>query len=373
MVCSAKLAVGATLTSMTPGSGVIVVDVSRGSGGGLVALDHHRAADPRSRVVDPRDQVDEVLERLGGRHEDVEQPVADLGDHRGGRRGLVVVDLAPSARRRVQLVADRGRVGVEPRPRRLPADRVQRQPQPRRRVAVQQHDAAAPQSPVGAGPAEVVVAAVQRQHEGRGGFGGFVEACQQFGAARGGVSAECQVEIGVRCNRVTLGQADFGRQPRQWIFVSRPHLRRRQAQTVGDRGQQVLGGGVGCRRAGPDRCPRDRPAVSSSGHSGCPSVRQYSPICQRGNGSPGYHLPCLRWTSPCGAHRAFSRAASSEARSRLCGPSASVVHSGSTWLSIETNVGSPPTVSRTSPAASRLSTRARRPGSSPTPRRCRAA
>ena len=97
---------------------------------------------------------------------------------------------------------------------------------------------------------------------------------------------------------------------------------------------------------------------ASSVHSGSPSVRQYSPICQRGNGSPGYHLPWLRCTSPCGAHIFFSRAASAEARSRLCGPSASVVHSESTWLSIETNVGSPPTVSRTSPAASRSSTRA---------------
>ena len=92
-------------------------------------------------------------------------------------------------------------------------------------------------------------------------------------------------------------------------------------------------------------CGRSAHGSASSAslvHNGLPSARQYRPICQRGNGSPGYHLPWLRCTSPCGAHCALSRAASTEARCRLCGPSASVVHSGSTWLSMETNVGSPP-------------------------------
>ena len=53
----------------------------------FVAFDHHRAADLRGRGLEPGNEVDEVFQRLGGRQEDVEQPVADLGDHRGDRRG----------------------------------------------------------------------------------------------------------------------------------------------------------------------------------------------------------------------------------------------------------------------------------------------
>ncbi|SHV83088.1 Uncharacterised protein [Mycobacteroides abscessus subsp. abscessus] len=84
-------------------------------------------------------------------------------------------------------------------------------------------------------------------------------------------------------------------------------------------------------------------------------MRHISPICQRGNGSPGYHFPWLRCTSPSGAQAAFSWAVSADASVRLCGPSAAVVHSSSVWLSIETKVGSPPTVNRTSRSAIRSS------------------
>ena len=44
-------------------------------------------------------------------------------------------------------------------------------------------------------------------------------------------------------------------------------------------------------------------SASSSGRRqiGLPSVRHISAICQRGSGSPGYHLPWLRCTSPPGA------------------------------------------------------------------------
>ncbi len=47
-----------------------------------IAFDNDRAVDLRRGGLDPGDEVDEVLQRFGGRHEDVEQAVADLGDHR---------------------------------------------------------------------------------------------------------------------------------------------------------------------------------------------------------------------------------------------------------------------------------------------------
>ena len=167
-VCSAKLAVGATLTSMTPGSGVIVIDVQPWVRRRSVALDHHRAVDLGRRGFDSADQVDEMFERLGGRHEDVQQAVANLGDHGGRRRGFVVLDhRVHRAGLRRQAPARRSSGRGQRRPRRLPADRIQRQPQTGRRIPLDQHDAAAAQPPVRAGPAKIVVSAVQRQHERR--------------------------------------------------------------------------------------------------------------------------------------------------------------------------------------------------------------
>ena len=309
---------------------------------------------PWRRGLHPGDQVDEVFELLGGRQEDVQQPVANLGDHRGGGR----VSASSTAASAVSASASPGRrasgSAVERWARRAPADRVQRQPQPGRRIAVQQHDSAAAQPPVGTGPAGVVVAAVQRQHVGGRVDDRLVEAGEQRRARRGTVVL--QIVVGRRPDRPPAGGP--------WRPVGRADPRRPAAP--GWRAARV-------RRRSP-RAPAARrlgstsrsssahgsASSASSLHSGWPSARQCSPICQRGNGSPGYHLPWLRCTRPSGAHTAFSRAASSEARSRLCGPSASVIHSSSTWLSTETNVGSPPTVSRTSASASRSSTSAPR-------------
>ena len=96
---------------------------------------------------------------------------------------------------------------------------------------------------------------------------------------------------------------------------------------------------------------------AASVHSGSPSVRQCSPICQRGNGSPGYHLPWLRCTRPLRCpHLLQPRARDPRPAPACAGRRRRWSTRGSTWLSIETNVGSPPIVSRTSPAASRLST-----------------
>src|ERR1700704_2488518 len=84
-----------------------------------------------------------------------------------------------------------------------PADGVQRQPQPGRRVALEQDDAAAPQLPVRAGPARIVVAAMQRQHVGGGLGDKLLEPGQQRLATVCGVVGQ----IVLRRNRFTRGPA----------------------------------------------------------------------------------------------------------------------------------------------------------------------
>ena len=90
---------------------------------------------------------------------------------------------------------------------------------------------------------------------------------------------------------------------------------------------------------------------------GTPSVRQYTPSAQRGSGSPGYHLPWPTWSSAPDANRRINRCVSTPASSRLRGESAAMFHSGPSMSSIDTKVGSPPCVSRTSCASSSPSTR----------------
>ena len=85
----------------------------------------------------------------------------------------------------------------------------------------------------------------------------------------------------------------------------------------------------------PRRAPRcARPArvgsASSRGsrHRGWPSVRQLTPTCQRGSGSPGYHLPwlcCDQRPRREPARRGGSPSA--VASGRLVGPSAAMFHS----------------------------------------------
>ena len=156
-----------------------------------VALGDDRAVGLGRGLLDAANQVDEVLQLLGGRQVDVEQSVPDLGHHRRRRHCVGVLDdrivgigidgQAPPRRQWVGLVG---------RWRRLPADRVQGQPQSGGRVTLQQHDAAAAQSPVGAGPPGVVVTTVQRQHVG-GGFGDrLVEPGHQRGPGVRGVGLQ---------------------------------------------------------------------------------------------------------------------------------------------------------------------------------------
>ena len=94
-----------------------------------VTLHDQRTTHRRSGLLHPGYQVDEVLHRIGGRQEDIERPVPDLGDQRSGRVGLGVFhDGVLRAHAGGQIVAGRQQVGLEGSPRRMPADRVQRQP-----------------------------------------------------------------------------------------------------------------------------------------------------------------------------------------------------------------------------------------------------
>ena len=276
-----------------------------------------------------------------GRQEYVEQAVADLGDHRGDRctPSASSTSASSGSASAQQAAAARQRVGGMRRPRRPPADRVQRQPQPGGRVALEQHDAAAPQLPVRAGPAGVVVAAVQRQHVGGGLGDRIVEPGQQRGPAVGGVGREVVVGRDRFARRAGARQRPAGSaRPRRRAAPGRRAGRARRRWR-----RARCAPASGATRSSAVRSAHGSASSASSVHSGSPSVRQCSPICQRGNGSPGYHLPWLRCTRPCGAQTRLQPARPAPMRAaRLCGPSASVVHSGSTWLSIETNVGSPP-------------------------------
>ena len=232
----------------------------------FVAFDDDRAADLRRRGVHPADQVDEVFQRLGRRHENVEQPAANLGDHRGGRRGVESsVVLQPRlGRRRVQLVADGGRVGDEGVGRggfQLIASSGSRRPagespststmRPRRS---RQSALAQPRSSS---------RLMQRKHEccwGRRWIRRDVPAVRRGSR---GVVAGFGVEIGIRwATGSPSGRRALAASPRQGVFVRRPYLRQRQAQLVGDGGQQLAGPSASGPPAGrPDRCPRDRPAA----------------------------------------------------------------------------------------------------------------
>ena len=143
--------------------------------------------------------------------------------------------------------------------------------------------------------------------------------------------------------------------PAQRILEGRPHLGGRQAQPVA-MAPSTLWAASGRRapaRTGRPRVGHQRVVGPQRLTVGAP-VKANLPARQGFSGIP-LALAALHQTW--GAHTFFSRAASSEARAfvRPVGVGGPL---GIDLVSIETNVGSPPTVSRTSPAASRSSTRA---------------
>ena len=138
------------------------------------------------------------------------------------------------------------RVGVEGGPRRFPADRVQRQPQPGRRVSFQQHDAAPTQRPIRTGPPGVVVAPVQRQDIGGWLVDRALEPGQQPGAGRGAVGFEVVGRVDGQPGRLPHRRG----QAAQRILEGRADLGGGEPQRIGDRGQQRVGRVVGGRCGG---------------------------------------------------------------------------------------------------------------------------
>ena len=121
-----------------------------------------------------------------------------------------------------------------------------------------------------------------------------------------------------------------GRRPGRW------RRRRRRRHSARHRG----------RRAAPGRArpARRRPASGTAAPSA--AVARQDRACPGRIAAP-----------PPAPTAATSRRSSRPAKARLVGPSASVFHSGASWSVAATKVGSPPKVSRTSPAASARSTR----------------
>src|SRR3989344_5091049 len=99
-------------------------------------------------------------------------------------------------------------------------------------------------------------------------------------------------------------------------------------------------------------CEGLRSSANSAGfcHAGWPSARQQIDSAQRGNCSPGYHLPWPKCRKPPWPYSARSLCTSSVAKPRLVGPRASVFHSGASRSPTATKVGSAPIVRRTLPA-----------------------
>ena len=133
-----------------------------------VALEDHRRAGLGRGALDQPDQLDELLQLLQRRQEDVHEAVPGLHHQRRPRRRLLGVDhdrarpMTGRIERRsgpgVALLAGEVRVG--------PGDRAERQPHAGREVAGDQHEPAAPGPPGRAGPALAEPRRQQRQRPG---------------------------------------------------------------------------------------------------------------------------------------------------------------------------------------------------------------
>ena len=127
-------------------------------------------------TLDPLDKINEVVQFLSGWQINVEQSFPYLGQERGPRHRLGILDHGAVSRFVLTFFHIAGpqrgpilhRISLRGHRRRFPADRVQRQPQPRGRIPFQQNDASTAQPPVGTGPAGPVLSAVQWKHVGSG-------------------------------------------------------------------------------------------------------------------------------------------------------------------------------------------------------------
>ncbi len=136
-------------------------------GGRRIALEQHGHALLGRRLLDRRDELDELLRTLGRRHEDAQMSVARLDRHRGAHGTQLLLHrhgprrrLGLAARLQHRLVGRQCRMGGErvqrhhgiALVRRLPGQRRQRQAETDRGIAGHQEQLAAPRLPALAAP-----------------------------------------------------------------------------------------------------------------------------------------------------------------------------------------------------------------------------
>ena len=292
-----------------------------------VALQHHRRADRGGRVLHGRDQLDPRVEFLERRQEHIQQcrPATSatsavvgtpfgaatttargfgpsLDDRQrglGGAAGRVPArvsggtqEIASSGSRRP---AGESPVSSTIRPRR---SRQSALPQPIVGGRLLGAGSSVSVSGVGSGAASRCSGSTKA-------LGSVTDSSSSCSSSSRASGLSASRSVG---HRLAGRHPDLLRQLAERVLVGRPDLAGRQLEELGD-------GADKARRRGPDRDagPRLPRAVgrsvvahgsaSSAGsdHSGTPSARQCSAICQRGNGSPGYHLPWPRCTTPPGA------------------------------------------------------------------------
>ena len=256
-----------------------------------VALDHDRARQVGGRRLDDGEQLDRVLDVLERRQEDADASVAELDAERGRRR---LVDL--DDRRRRPRAASRAPAGrraprtASVRGRRAAADHVSessgsrrpigespgiRNRRPRRSVHVVVRPARLPSGDGCSGSTNAV-----------GSPTWSVESLDEPDRVRRRRRMSSSVRRR-RVGRLAVGQP--GLAPAAWSTGS------------SYAGEELVGSSpkaaampcasiVGVVERRRSRCRRVGEQVGSY-HSGSPSSRQWMPSCQRGSGSPGYHLP----------------------------------------------------------------------------------
>ena len=289
----------------------------RGSGGGAVALEHHRQSGvcAAARSIS-REQLDEVLEPLERRQEDVDEAVARLDHQRGPARRLLGSTTT-------------ARGGLAPRLQRRSAPRGTT-PRRRTRGSRQEIELSGSRSPPVSRRAPAPAGRDGTARRGwpsprrtSDGSSGSTQAAGSAASARS--SSATSVRTGAaRVDRPGRGPSAAGpRRPAARAGPRRPACScsagsPKSAVTARASASASAGAsGSAARRRTGRRAARGRSTAARRRCATC------SAICQRGSGSPGYHLPWPRCTSPPLAYRSAEplRRAGWPA-SRFSGPSA---------------------------------------------------
>ena len=270
--------------------------------------------------------------------------VARLEGERRGAGTLGVDDRDCGDRRARAAARPRGTTARPVHSGSLPRDRVERQPQADRARAAGEHEAAAAEAPLRAGPLPVGRRAAAPSRSAR-----FTPR-----------SSCCDVDVGPSASSAraaapsrVCGARRRGRRagPRTPEAAARRGCRARAVTAAGER--------LGARRRRPGRHPGPTGRRTAPGrvHSGSPSARHWSAMFQRGQRLAGVPLALaavdhaasgVRRAQPLG--EALGELALVARRRHPCSTAALVASSSAT------KVGSPPMVSRTSPACRRSST-----------------